>query len=66
MLSDEPETEVPDGPIRQTNPEDVPTEGAALLEGFEWVTMDLSDDAQVMDTISPSLGWSLTGCSIAG
>jgi len=37
----------PDGIIRQQKLEDVPTEGAQLLEGFEWVTMDLADDDQM-------------------
>ena len=43
---DEPDAERPDGPVQPINP-DVPVEGPALLEGFEWVTVDLTDDAQV-------------------
>jgi hypothetical protein len=44
---DEPELDLPDGPVRETKPEDVSQEGAQLVEGFEWVTMDLTDEAQV-------------------
>ncbi|KAH0606315.1 uncharacterized protein H6S33_003976 [Morchella sextelata] len=33
----------PDGPVRDTNPEVVPPHGVELLDGFEWVTMDLND-----------------------
>lgn len=43
---DEDDTLQPDGPVRPNNPE-VPTEGAALLDGFEWVTMDLTDEHQM-------------------
>jgi hypothetical protein len=46
--TDEPELDVPDGPVKETKLEDVPKEGAQLIEGFEWVTMDLTDEAQVL------------------
>lgn len=39
--------EKPDGPIKVKKLEDVPKEGTQLLDGFEWVTMDLNDEAQV-------------------
>lgn len=37
----------PDGPVRDTNPEVVPPHGVELLDGFEWVTMDLNDPKHV-------------------
>ena len=42
----------PDGPVRVQELKDVPTEGSALVEGFEWVTMDLTDDTQVCAAVS--------------
>jgi hypothetical protein len=36
-----------EGPIKMIDPEKVPKEPSALLEGFEWVTMDLSQNSQV-------------------
>ncbi|KAF8249332.1 glycylpeptide N-tetradecanoyltransferase [Wilcoxina mikolae CBS 423.85] len=44
---DEEEALLPDGPVRQKNPEVVSAEGPALLDGFEWVTMDLTDEHQM-------------------
>lgn len=37
----------PDGPVRDTNPEVVPPHGVELLDGFEWVTMDINDTKHV-------------------
>ncbi|KAL9124295.1 MAG: hypothetical protein Q9217_006363 [Psora testacea] len=36
-----------EGPIKTIDPQKVPKEPPALLEGFEWVTMDLLDERQV-------------------
>ncbi|KAL7276479.1 glycylpeptide N-tetradecanoyltransferase [Rhizina undulata] len=46
---DEEEAMKPDGPVRLKNPEVVPLEGAELLPGFEWVTMDLTDENQMQE-----------------
>jgi len=40
-------TESDEGPIKLIDPEQVPKEPYPLIEGFEWVTMDLTKDAQV-------------------
>ncbi|KAI9767132.1 MAG: glycylpeptide N-tetradecanoyltransferase [Geoglossum simile] len=36
-----------EGPIKMIDPEQVPKEPSALLEGFEWVTMDLTQNRQL-------------------
>ncbi|KAL8895421.1 MAG: hypothetical protein Q9207_008182 [Kuettlingeria erythrocarpa] len=36
-----------EGPIKIIDPEKVPKEPQQLLEGFEWVTMDLTDDKEL-------------------
>jgi len=41
---DEP---LPDGPLRQNDLAKVKAVGAELIEGFEWDTVDLTDDQQV-------------------
>jgi glycylpeptide N-tetradecanoyltransferase len=46
ILSDE-QAQGEEGPIKMIDPEQVPKEPSALLEGFEWVTMDLSQTTQV-------------------
>ena len=51
--ADEPDAELPDGPVQAVNP-NVPVTGPALLDGFEWVTMDLTDDTQVLFCLSPT------------
>ncbi|KAI6782283.1 glycylpeptide N-tetradecanoyltransferase [Emericellopsis cladophorae] len=38
-----------EGPIRVQKVEDVSTEQAALVPGFEWVTMDLMDDGEIKE-----------------
>ncbi|KAI5778522.1 acyl-CoA N-acyltransferase [Geopyxis carbonaria] len=53
---DEEEATKPDGPVRLKNPEVVAPEGAPLLEGFEWVTMDLNDEAQMQEVYQLLLG----------
>lgn len=36
-----------EGPIKTIDPNKVPKEPPAMYEGFEWVTMDLTDDKEV-------------------
>ncbi|KAL8716678.1 MAG: hypothetical protein Q9225_006014 [Loekoesia sp. 1 TL-2023] len=36
-----------EGPIKMIDPEQVPKEPQTLLEGFEWVTMDLTNDREL-------------------
>ncbi|KAI4250091.1 MAG: hypothetical protein L6R40_000263 [Gallowayella cf. fulva] len=43
---DEPQ-QVKEGPIKIIDPEQVPKEPQPLLEGFEWVTMNLMDDKEL-------------------
>lgn len=38
-----------EGPIKIIKPEEVPDEPYPLLEGFEWVTLDLTDDNEVAE-----------------
>ncbi|CAK7566856.1 MAG: glycylpeptide N-tetradecanoyltransferase [Sporothrix epigloea] len=40
---------LPEGPIQNLALEEVPNEPAPLVEGFEWVTVDLTDDAQLQE-----------------
>ncbi|CAK7273377.1 glycylpeptide N-tetradecanoyltransferase [Sporothrix epigloea] len=40
---------LPEGPIQNLALEEVPSEPAPLVEGFEWVTVDLTDDAQLQE-----------------
>ncbi len=35
-----------EGPIKIINREEVPTEPSSLIEGFHWVTMDLTDEKE--------------------
>ncbi|KAF8428180.1 acyl-CoA N-acyltransferase [Tirmania nivea] len=44
---DEDDTDLPDGFIRENNLEKVRQEPYPILDSFEWVTMDLTDDAQM-------------------
>ena len=44
-------TQSEEGPIKMIDQEQVPKEPYPLIEGFEWVTMDLTKDAQVRCTI---------------
>lgn len=38
-----------EGPIKVINPEEVPKEPSPLIEGFEWVTLDLMNDEEVAE-----------------
>lgn len=38
---------VEEGPIKIIDPDKVPKDPPPMLQGFEWVTMDLLDDGQV-------------------
>lgn len=40
-------SEIKEGPFKIIKLEDVPKEPGALLPGFEWVTIDLTDDAEI-------------------
>jgi len=46
-MIDEDDTDLPDGFIRENDPEKVRQEPYPILDSFEWVTMDLTDDVQV-------------------
>jgi glycylpeptide N-tetradecanoyltransferase len=39
----------PDGPIKVIKPEEVSKEPDALIEGFEWVTLDLTDETELVE-----------------
>ncbi len=45
-VDDEPK-KVEEGPIKIIDPEAVPKEPPPMTEGFEWVTMDLTDEKEV-------------------
>lgn len=50
MRFDEEAKQVEDGPLQTLKLEDIPTEPAPLaVAGFEWVTLDVSSDADVHD-----------------
>jgi glycylpeptide N-tetradecanoyltransferase len=51
---DEP---LPDGPLRENDLARVKTVGAELIEGFEWDTVDLTDDQQVFFLFLLRLVW---------
>ncbi|PHH82620.1 hypothetical protein CDD82_5346 [Ophiocordyceps australis] len=40
---------VSEGPLREQRVEDVSTEAQPLVDGFEWVTMDLEDDGEMKE-----------------
>ncbi len=44
---DETTKKIEEGPIKIIDPEAVPKEPARMTEGFEWVTMDLSDEKEL-------------------
>ncbi len=48
-FDERPEAEKPDGPIKEVIPELVPKTAAPLPEGYEWVELDLSNDAEVKE-----------------
>ena len=47
MRADDEQKKVEDGPIKVIDPTMVPNEPPPMTEGFEWVTMDLTDDKEV-------------------
>lgn len=54
--------EVEDGPIQPEDPEKVPKEPYPLIEGFEWVTMDMNDKSEVYIKPGYSVRRTLTAC----
>ena len=46
-LTDEDDSNLPDGFIRENDLEQVRKEPYPILDSFEWVTMDLNDETQV-------------------
>ena len=42
-------TQIEEGPIKTIDPDRVPKEPPNIIEGFEWVTMDLEVEKQVHD-----------------
>lgn len=46
---DEDKTAVQDGPIKIIKPEEVSKEPDPLLDGFEWVTLDLTDEKEIAE-----------------
>ena len=54
-----------EGPIKIIDPERVPKEPRPLYEGFEWVTMDLTDEKEV-GFCRRSKSRQGTDCSVAG
>lgn len=43
------QADLAEGPIKMIKPEDVSKEPPALIEGFEWVTLDVTDDKEVTE-----------------
>jgi glycylpeptide N-tetradecanoyltransferase len=43
------ETEIEEGPFKIVDPEQVPKEPGPLVDGFEWVTMDLANDEEMKE-----------------
>jgi len=41
--------EVKEGPLKEIDPDQVPKEPGPLVDGFEWVTMDLLEDSQLQE-----------------
>ncbi|KAK2737607.1 glycylpeptide N-tetradecanoyltransferase [Onygenales sp. PD_40] len=46
---DDKDSQVPDGPIKQIDPDRVPKTPDPLIEGFEWVTLDINDPAELKE-----------------
>lgn len=46
---DDQEGDLTEGPIKVINPEEVSKDPSPLIEGFEWVTLDLMDDNEVAE-----------------
>lgn len=45
-------TKVEEGPFKIIDPEQVPKEPGPLVDGFEWVTMDLTNDEEIQEVYS--------------
>jgi glycylpeptide N-tetradecanoyltransferase len=48
-FDDKKEARVQEGPIKMINPEEVSKEPDPLIEGFEWVTLDLTDEKELQE-----------------
>ncbi|PGH33063.1 glycylpeptide N-tetradecanoyltransferase [[Emmonsia] crescens] len=46
---DDRESKEPDGPIKVIDPDKVSREPDSLVEGFEWVTLDIDDEAELKE-----------------
>ena len=44
---DETPQQIEEGPIKMIDPDKVPKDPPPMLDGFEWVTMDLTQEKQV-------------------
>lgn len=53
---DDDKDEVKEGPISPPDPSKVPKQPYALIDGFEWVTMNLDDEQEV--SVLPARSWS--------
>lgn len=42
-------SEIVEGPFKIVDPEQVPKEPGPLVEGFEWVTMDMTNDEELKE-----------------
>lgn len=47
LSSDETPQQIEEGPIKIIDPDKVPKDPPPMLDGFEWVTMDLTQEKQV-------------------
>ena len=59
MLDDASKAE--EGPIQKVDPEKVSKESPRILEGFEWVTMDLEQEKQVRTLSYGEICWLMVG-----
>ncbi|KAJ9621133.1 uncharacterized protein PV06_05633 [Exophiala oligosperma] len=48
-FDERPDSEKPDGPIKEVIPELVPKTAAPLPEGYEWVELDMTNEAEVKE-----------------
>ena len=48
-FDDKKDARAEEGPIKVINPEEVSKEPDALIEGFEWVTLDLTDETELQE-----------------
>lgn len=47
MTADDKGDDIQEGPIKPEDPASVPKDPYPLIDGFEWVTMDLEDEKEV-------------------